>query len=265
MELRGKTALLTGATGGLGRAIAAALAARGAILVLSSRKEAELAQLAASLPGEGHRTVVSDLADEGEAVRLLERAGEVDVLVANAALPASGRLDGFTQEEIGRALRVNLESPIRMARELVPRMVERGSGHLVFVSSISGRAPTARASLYAATKFGLRGFTLCLREDLRPTPVGVSLVSPGTIRDAGMYADSGAAPHPLLGSGTPKQVGAAVVSAIQRNRGEVTVAPLRQRALGNLAHNMPELSGRLAGSAAAKVADQIASGQTDKR
>ncbi len=66
-----------------------------------------------------------------------------------------------------------------MARELVPRLTARGSGHLVFVSSISGQAATARASLYAATKFGLRGFALCLREDLRGTGIGVSVVSPG--------------------------------------------------------------------------------------
>lgn len=157
MDVRGKTVLLTGATGGLGRAIAEALAGRGASLVLSSRKGPELERLAAEVPGDGHRTLVSDLAEEGEALRLLEAAGEIDILVANAGLPASGRLDGFSQEEIGRALRVNLESPVRMARELVPRFAARDSGHLVFVSSISGKAATARASLYAATKFGLRG------------------------------------------------------------------------------------------------------------
>ena len=265
VQLSGKTVLLTGATGGLGRAIAEAVAGRGATLVLSSRKPQELDELATSLPGDGHRTVVSDLAEDGADLRLREEAGEIDVLVANAALPGSGRLDGLSQEEIMRALRVNLEAPIRMARELVPRFVDRGSGHLLFVSSISGRAPAPRSSIYAATKFGLRGFALCLREDLRPTPVGVSVVSPGTIREAGMYADSGVPPHPLLGSGTPKQVGAAVVSAIERDRGEVTVAPLRQRALGNLAHNMPELSGRLAGRTATKVADEITAGQADKR
>src|SRR5438093_1995812 len=138
MQLEGKVVLLTGATGGLGRAIAAAVAGRGAALVLSSRKEDQLAALAASLPGTGHRAIVADLAEEGEALRLLGAAGDVDVLIANAGLPASGRLDGFSQEEIGRALRVNLESPVRMARELVPVMLERGSGHLVFISSISG-------------------------------------------------------------------------------------------------------------------------------
>jgi short-subunit dehydrogenase len=264
VELAGKTVLLTGGTGGLGRAIATALAGRQASLVLSSRKADELERLAGSLPGS-HRTIVGDLAVEGEALRLLEQAGEVDVLVANAGLPASGRLDGFSQEEIGRALRVNLESPVRMARELAPRFVERGEGHLVFLSSISGKAATARASLYAATKFGLRGFALCLRDDLRPSGVGVSVISPGAIRDAGMFADSGAGGHPLIGTGTPEQVGAAVVRAIEHNRAEITVAPLRQRLLSRIAINAPELSSRVAGDLATKVADEIAAGQTDKR
>lgn len=265
MEIDGRTTLLTGATGGLGRVIAAALAERGAKLVLSSRKQAELDALVDTLPGTGHRAIVADLAEEGAALELLGQAGDLDILVVNAGLPASGKLDGFSQEQIGRALRVNLESAVRMARELVPRMVARGSGHLVFMSSLSGQAATARASLYAATKFGLRGFALCLREDLRATGVGVSVVSPGAIRDAGMFADSGAGGHPLIGTGTPQQVGAAVVSAIARNRSEVRVAPVRQRALTRIGVNAPELSGRLAGRMATQVADEIAHGQTDKR
>ena len=109
MDLGGRTALLTGATGGLGRAIATALAARVARLILSSRKAEELVKLARSLPGGGHTTLVSDLGEEGAALALLEQAGDIDVLVANAALPASGRLEGFSQDEIGHALRVNLE------------------------------------------------------------------------------------------------------------------------------------------------------------
>jgi short-subunit dehydrogenase len=265
VKLDGKTALLTGATGGLGRAIATALAERGATLVLSSRKADELVELSSSLPGDGHRVVVADLALEGSAERLVGDAGNVDVLVANAGLPASGRLDGFSQEEIGRALRVNLESPVRMARELAPAMAERGEGHLVFISSISGKAATARASLYAATKFGLRGFAFCLRDDLRGSGVGVSVISPGAIREAGMFADSQAKPPPGLGTGSPAQVAKAVVTSIERNKGETTVAPLRQRALARVAVNAPELSGRIAGRTAARVADEIAAGQTDKR
>jgi short-subunit dehydrogenase len=265
MRLDGKTALLTGATGGLGTAIARRVAGRGARLVLSSRRESELERLGASLPGGGHRWIACDLAKEGAALRLLAEAGELDALIANAGLPASGRLEGFDQEEIGRALRVNLEAPVRMARELVPAMRARGEGHLVFVSSLSGRAATARASLYAATKFGLRGFALCLREDMRGTGVGVSVVSPGLIRDAGMFADSGAAAPAALGTGSPEEVAAAVVEAIENDRSEITVAPLRQRALARLALNAPELSARIAGRTASRVADRIAGGQADKR
>ncbi|OBF21063.1 oxidoreductase [Mycobacterium kubicae] len=265
MNLTGKIVLLTGATGGLGRAIAAALAQRGARLILSSRKQRELDELAASLAGSAHRTVVSDLAEPGAALRLLADAGPIDVLVANAALPASGKLDSFSAEQVDRALRVNLEAPVQMTRELIPAFVERGSGHFVYISSLSGKTATPRASLYAATKFGLRGFALCLRDDLRPTGVGVSLVSPGVISGSGMFAESGAPPPPLIGAGTPAQVGAAVVSAIERNRAEVTVAPLRQRALARFGSNAPEISSRLAGSVTTKVADAVAAGQTDKR
>jgi short-subunit dehydrogenase len=265
MELTGKTVLLTGATGGLGRAIAKALADRGARLIVSSRKPQELEELVASLSGSGHRTIVSDLAEAGAAMALLADAGPIDVLVANAALPASGKLDSFTAEQVHRALRVNLEVPVQMTRELIPAFTARGSGHFVYISSISGKAATARASLYAATKFGLRGFALCLRDDLRPAGIGVSVVSPGAISGAGMFADSGAAAPPLIGTGKPEQVGAAVVSAIERNRGEVTVAPLRQKVLAQFAANVPEVASRLAGNVAAKAADEIAAGQTDKR
>jgi short-subunit dehydrogenase len=265
MDLSGRTALLTGATGGLGRAIAEALAARGATVALSGRNADALQELAGELPGEGHLALPADLAEPGAALKLVADAGNVDVLVANAGLPASGKLDGFSQEEVERALRVNLEAPVRMARELIPSMQQRGEGHLVFVSSISGKAATARASLYAATKFGLRGFALCLREDLREAGVGVSVITPGAIREAGMFADSGAKPPPGLGTGSPEQVAAAVVESIERNRAEISVAPRRQRVLAKVAMIAPELSGKVAGRRAAQVADEIAAGQTDKR
>lgn len=265
MDLQGKTTLLTGATGGLGRAIATALALRGAKLVLSSRKAEDLDRLAGSLSGVGHRTVVCDLAAEGALFALLEQVGDIDVLVANAGLPGAGRLEGFNQDEIGRALRVNLEAPIRMTRELLPGWQERGSGHFVFISSISGFAATPRASVYAATKFGLRGFALNLREDLRGSGVGVSVITPGAIREAGMFADSGAPPPPGIGTGTPEQVANAVVRAIERNKSEISVAPMRQRALARFAMLAPEISGRIVGSVAAKVADAVVAGQRDKR
>jgi short-subunit dehydrogenase len=262
MELRGKTVLLTGATGGLGRAIATALADRGASLVLSSRKGEELEQLASELPGE-HRVAVADLAEPGAALKLLADAGEIDVLVANAGMPGAGRLEDFTSDGVQRALRVNLEGPMLMTHALLPRMIERDSGHIVMVGSLSGVAPTARQSIYNATKFGLRGFTLALREDLRETGASASLVAPGFVRDAGMFADAGVAAPAGMGTTSPQHVSAAVVEAIEKDRGEITVAPFRQARLAKFAGNHPEFAGRVSGKAAAKAGDEVARGHNE--
>ena len=266
MELAGRTALLTGATGGLGRAIAEALAGRGAKLSLSGRKREALEQLAGELPGDGHRVLPSDLGQEGAAEQLAADAGQVDILVANAGLPGSGRLQELTPEQLARTLRVNLEAPMLLAQALEPYMLERGEGHMVFISSLSGKSATPFSSVYNATKFGLRGFALGLRADLDPRGIGVSIVSPGTIREAGMYADSGAKPIPGLGTGTPQQVADAVVKVIEHNKVEIAVAPFRQRALAHFALATPGISVKIAsGDAGQKAAAAVAEGQLDKR
>lgn len=261
MELAGRTALLTGATGGLGRAIAGALAERGASLALSARGADALAALAAELPGEGHRVLPADLAEPGAAERLAAEAGEIDVLVANAGLPGAGLLTDFTAEEVRRALRVNLEAPMLLAQALLPALLERDSGHLVFVASLAGKAANPRSSIYNATKFGLRGFALGLRIDLAGSGVGVSLVSPGFIREAGMFADSGAKPPPGMGTAQPAQVGDAVVEAVERNKVEIAVAPPQQRALAHLGLASPSMAVRAqSGAAGRKAAEAIAAG-----
>jgi short-subunit dehydrogenase len=267
MRIEGKRALLTGATGGLGRAIALALAERGATLILSSRKREELEALAAELPGDGHTVAVSDLAEPGAAERLAAEAGDVDILVANAGLPGSGRVEDFSPEHISRAVRVNLEAPMILSRQLLPGMTSRGSGHIVVVSSLAGKAASPRASIYNATKFGLRGFALALREDLAGDggAIGVSVVMPGFIRDAGMFADAGAKPPPGIGTATPAQVAAGVLKAIESNKAEVAVAPPQQRALAHFAHLFPAIAGRAQRGAGTKVAESLASGQTGKR
>lgn len=267
MELSGRTALLTGATGGLGRAIARALAERGASLALSARGLEALEALAAELPGDGHRVLPADLAEHGAAERLAADAESVDVLVANAGLPGTGLLTDFTPEEVRRALRVNLEAPMLLARALIPVMTERGSGHLVFIASLAGKAANPRSSVYNATKFGLRGFALGLRCDLAPQGVGVSLVSPGFVREAGMFADSGAKPPPGLGTTTPGRVAAAVVKAIERDKVELAVAPLTQRFASHFSLASPAISVRAqSGSTGQKAARAIADGHAeDKR
>jgi short-subunit dehydrogenase len=222
VKLSGAHVLLTGATGGIGRSLAEALAAEGAVLTLTGRRADELSALARATGG---RAVVADLADPGSLSRLVAEAGVVDVLIANAALPASGPALDYDPTDIDRALDVNLRAPIQLTRALAPAMVERGRGQLVYVSSLAGLTASPGGSLYSAGKFGLRGFALGLRQDLRHTGVGVSVVLPGFVSEAGMFADSGAELPPGVGTRTPLQVARATVTAIQRDRAEVTVAP----------------------------------------
>jgi uncharacterized protein len=153
-----------------------------------------------------------------------------------------------------------------LARELAGRMVARRSGHLVFMSSLAGKVGPPRGSVYSATKFGLRGFAQSLREDLRPSGVGVSAIFPGFVRDAGMFHDTGTKLPPGVGTVAPDAVAEAVVRAIERNRGEMVVAPVGLRAGAIAAGLAPDLaaavSRRLGGTG---VAEQHVAMQKDKR
>jgi short-subunit dehydrogenase len=263
MEISGSTVLLTGATGGLGQAIARALSVKGAQLVLTGRRADVLEPLASEL---GARSLAVDLSEASEVDRLLSEAGELDILVANAALPASGTLDSFTLDQIDRALDVNLRTPIAMAHALAPAMVKRGRGHLLFMSSLSGKAATAGSSIYNATKFGLRGFSAAMRAELHGTGVGVSAVFPGFIREAGMFAEAGVKLPKGVGTRSPEDVARAVVQAIERNRGEVDVAPMSLRLGSVLAGLAPEISAAITRKAGSdKIVANMADGQRSKR
>jgi short-subunit dehydrogenase len=265
VRLGGSNVLVTGASGGIGRAIAETLDARGARLLLSGRRVEVLEEIRSRLAGEA-QVLPADLSDPRAAADLAQQAGAVDVLVANAALPASGRIDDFSSDQIDRALDVNLRAPVQLTRALLPGMTERGRGHLVFVSSMAGKVAVARSALYSATKFGLRGFAAGLREDLHGTGVGMTVVFPGFIAEAGLFAETGVELPRGVGTRTPEQVAAAVISGIERDRAEIDVAPLGIR-LGALAWSFAPTTveglQRRLGSAA--LADAIAKGQRSKR
>jgi uncharacterized protein len=262
------TVLLTGASGGIGQAIARAVVRRGADVILSGRRLEVLEPLAAQLRSvqPGVQVIACDLADRREVARLAEQAGAVDVLIANAAIPAGGLLVELDQESIDRMLEVNLRAPIALTRTLAPGMVERGRGHIVLISSLQGKAAVPVSSVYSATKFGLRGFALALREDLRPHGVGVSVVLPGFIREAGMFANSGATLPPGVGTRSPEDVAGAVVSAIERNRAEVDVAPLSLRLGTAVASVAPALSSAVSRRLGSdRIAAQIVAGQREQQ
>ena len=263
MSLLSATVLVTGATGGIGQAIARAFAARGATLIVSGRRVDVLEPMATEVGG---RAIACDLADREDLERLVAEAGEIDVLVANAALPASGAFTELTQDQIDRMLEINLRAPIALARAFSAGMIARRSGHIVFISSLAGKVASPASSIYSATKFGLRGFALGLREDLRPHGVGVSVVLPGFIRDAGMFAEAGVELPRGVGTRTPEEVADGVIRAIERNRAEVEVAPLGLRlgaAFGALAPELAAAASRRMGGE--QVASDLAAGQRDKR
>jgi short-subunit dehydrogenase len=243
-----------------------ALHARGAHVLLSGRREDVLAELRARLGEDRAEVLPADLADRDAPARLAEAAGVVDVLVANAALPASGRVEEFEPGEIDRALDVNLRAPIQLTRALLPGMVERGQGHVVFVSSLSGKVASVGSALYSSTKFGLRGFASGLREDLHGSGVGVTVVFPGFVSDAGMLADSGVRLPRWVGTRTADQVADAVLRGIADDRAEIDVAPLSLRAgalAGSVAPGTFARLQRRLGSA--KLSNAIAEGQKPKR
>lgn len=265
MDIRGMRALVTGATGGIGTAIARRLHAGGATVLVSGRRGDLLAQLRDEL-GERVEVIEADLSQREAVAALPGRCGQVDLLVANAALPASGHLLSFEPDQIDRAIDVNLRAPVQLSRALAPAMAERGYGHLVFISSLSGKIGAPGSSLYSATKFGLRGFALGLREDLAASGVGVTTVFPGFIRDAGMFHDSGAKLPFYVATRTPDHVAKAVVRGVERDRLEIDVAPFSARASAAFAGVAPatvaRIQRRLGGQ---RLSAEIARGQTAKR
>ena len=152
---------------------------------------------------------------------------------------------------------------MHLARAVEPAMLEKGSGHMVFIASLSGKSAPP-SSVYNATKFGLRGFALGLRTDLDPSESAFRS-SPRDDPRSGHVRRLGCRPDPGLGTGSPKQVADAVVKAIEQNKVEISVAPVQQRFLAHFALATPGLSTKIAsGEAGQKAAANVAKGQTDK-
>lgn len=263
MDITGTTAFVTGANGGLGQAIARALASAGARIVVSGRRADALQPIADEL---GARVIVADLSKREDTDRAIAEAGAVDILVANAALPCTGHLMEFTDEQIDRALDVNLRAPIVMARKLGDGMAQRGRGAIVFISSIAGKVANPGSSMYSATKFALRGFSLCLREDLRASGVGVTTVFPGFIREAGMFAATGVKLPKGTGTRTPEDVANAVVRAVRKNPAEIDVASFEQSFGAFLAGVSPGLVAAMTRAfGGEKIAKELGAAQAHKR
>ena len=211
--------------------------------------------------------IVADLSEPDAPARLLAEAGEVDVLVANAGA-ARQRAAELVHGRADRPRARRQPARADAARPRADRADGRARQRAPACSCRRCRAGAAApgSSVYSATKFGLRGFALALREDLAPKGVGVSVVLPGFIRDAGMFADSGAKLPPCVGTKRPEDVARAVVKAIEGNRAELDVAPLPLRAGAVIASLAPGPAGAVQRRLGADDdRRQFERGQTDKR
>lgn len=182
MRITGAVALVTGASSGIGEALAVRLAQSGARLLVHGRDPERLAAVAARTGGTA---LAADLAEPGGAEELAEAAlgaaGGVDILVNNAGVGWAGPFAGMVTADIQRLVAVNLTAPVALTRALLPSMVARNAGYLLFVTSIAGRTGVAGEAVYAAAKAGLDTFAESLRFELHGSGVRVGVAVPGVV------------------------------------------------------------------------------------
>jgi short-subunit dehydrogenase len=182
MELRGARVLITGASKGIGAALAEGFAGAGAQVALAARSAEQLADLAERLDGTAHPVDLADPAQvDGFIARVEADGGPIDVLVNNAGMEGAGQFESVDEATITQVINVNLIAPERLCRQALPGMVARGRGHIVNVSSLAGVSNVPGAAAYASTKAGLTHFTSCLRMELKGTPIGTTVVAPGPV------------------------------------------------------------------------------------
>jgi len=219
MDIAGSVAVVTGASRGIGRATALALAARGATVVAVARDEAALAALSRETRGTH---VVADVRDPAHAERVVQQAltehGRLDVVVANAGIGYAGPFAAMPPETVNALVDVNVTAPMLLTRAALPHLVERGRGAVVLVTSIAGAVLVPGETVYSTTKAAMEAFAETLREELRGSGVSVSTVLPGAV-DTEFFDRRGEPyargfPRPIA----PQRVADAIVDAVVSGR-----------------------------------------------
>lgn len=233
-----RTVVITGASSGIGAALALQLAARGDRLVLIARRERELREVAARCAGNA-RVIVADLTDR-EAVRRAVREataylGHVDVWVNNVGRGITRPVSQLTDEDLDEMVRVNIRTALYGMQEILPHMKDRGTGHIINVSSMLGRVPSAPLrSAYNGAKHFLNALTANLRDELHETHPGiqVSLVSPGIVAtEFGRNAVHGGPDSRTLPMAQPvEEVAKVIIQVIDTRAADAYTRPgMRQR------------------------------------
>ncbi|MFK7954479.1 MAG: SDR family oxidoreductase [Lysobacterales bacterium] len=186
MILANQTAVLTGASGGIGTAIAKSLASHGVQLILVARDSERLTQLQHSLDGDRHSTIAADLTNDSDRAQLKDLCssviGGIDLLINNAGCASFGLFESQTQDQIANTLSTNLLSPMLICHDILPLMKIPPASRIINIGSTFGSIGFPGNSSYCASKFGLRGFTEALRRELADSRVGVTYIAPRTTR-----------------------------------------------------------------------------------
>jgi short-subunit dehydrogenase len=229
--LSGAAALLTGGSQGLGPVIARALAAEGVRLALVARSADKLGEVARQLRGAGASCVAiaADITGAADRARLVAEAtgalGPIDILVNNAGAEIGGRFVRRTPVEIEQLVATNVTAPMLLTREVLPGMLARRRGHVINIASIAGKLGYPYAAVYGGTKAAILAWSGALRLELEGSGVSVSVVSPGYVKDVGMFAAHYRTPPRALGETTSAAVAQGVVKALRTDPIEVVVTP----------------------------------------
>ncbi len=234
-ELRGRTAIVTGASRGIGVHIARALSRAGVNLALVARTGEAIDRLAGELREAGVRAVAlaADLSAleqlDALVLRAKQQLGAIDILVNNAGMDGIRFFLGESDAQTEQMVRLDLLSPMLLTRKLLPDMVSRKSGHVVNISSLAGKTAAPFSVTYSAAKGGLVAFTHGLRGELGGSGVSASVVCPGFVSGEGMFAKQekahGVRVSRFLGTSTPEDVAGAVLRALREDRAEIVVNP----------------------------------------
>ena len=261
---KGRTALVTGASRGIGPLIAAQIAREGGHVVLTGRSAADLKAVTTELAAEGADVsfIPADLTQPGAAetlVQAIERQrGGIDLLVNNAGGDPLREFHTMTIEENLRALQLNLIAPLALSHAALPGMLRHGRGHIVNVSAMAGRVSFPYTEVYAAAKDGLIGFTRVLRADYHARGVSASVLILGAIRGAGqgqrMLEESGVKASGFMAPA--ESVARAVVKAVTKDRAELVIMPGPGRLLRAVMDYFPALGPALNRAAGATTSMQ---------
>jgi short-subunit dehydrogenase len=230
-NIRGKNALLTGGSRGLGQVIARFLAKEGVNLALTARSEDGLNATAEEVARENVQIKVypADIMDHPSREKLLEDVksdfGKIDLLINNAGIVWVAGYASLAPDYIETMIQTNLIAPMLLTRMVLPDMLNRGSGHIVSMSSLGGKRGNPYDATYSATKAGLIEWTRGLKLELAGSGVGISVICPGFVAESGMFAEYNKKPPWISGESKPAKVAEAVIQSIQEDIGEIVVNP----------------------------------------